>query len=120
VARLRPGLLRSVDPAAPIYSNVDSAVRLLRPGFSGGLPAKADVRSSRPNPRYRDAERLRGALEGNGGVIVYFTAAPVDDAFLPSLPELVRDLRLTVVAQREGWVVLRPSPLSTSDMSLVP
>ena len=103
--------LRSVDAGQPVYSNLDSAIRFLRRGFSGGLPAKADIRSGRPNPRYHDEmERFRRRLMA-GGVVVYFFDAAVPSTYLPSYPELIQDLRLRVVARGEGWVALAPDLL---------
>jgi 4-amino-4-deoxy-L-arabinose transferase-like glycosyltransferase len=103
------GWLQSVDPGVPVYSNVDSAIRFLRSGSGGGLPAKADVRSGRPNPAYpRELQRFRERLESARAVVVYFTDSPVRDTYLPSLGELIQQLGLSVVARGETWVALRP------------
>lgn len=110
---MRPWL-RSLDARTPVYSNADSAIRFLRPGPGGGLPAKADVRSGRPNPFYREElERLRARLEGDGGVIVYFIDSPVSERFLPALPELLHDLGAAAVARGENWIALR-IPIQTA------
>jgi 4-amino-4-deoxy-L-arabinose transferase-like glycosyltransferase len=112
------GWLRSVDAATPVYSNVDSAVRFLRGGFNGGLPAKADIRSGRPNPQYQyQMERFRGRLAGHGGVVVYFLDTAVSETYLPALPELLEQWRLIVIARGDGWVALAPPVESTSVMS---
>jgi hypothetical protein len=102
------GWLQSVDPATPLYSNLDSAVRFLHRGEIRGLPPKADIRSGLPNPQYRgDLERFRATVENAHGVIVYFTNSPVPDAFLPTVGELTGQLHLTVVARGDTWVLLR-------------
>jgi hypothetical protein len=112
------GWLRTLDAGAPVYSNVDSAVRFVRRGLSSGLPAKADIRSGRPNPQYPfEMERFRGRLAGAGGVVIYFPDAAVSEAYLPGLTELVQQWRLSVVARGDGWVALAPAVKSTSVMS---
>jgi len=109
--------LSSVDASAPVYSNLDSAVRFLRRGFSAGLPAKADIRSGSPNPLYRrDMERFRGRLAATNGVVIYFLETGIPETYLPGASELVRELGLREVARGDGWVALGP-PESTSDMS---
>jgi hypothetical protein len=108
--------LGSIDAAEPVYSNLDSAIRFLRRGFSGGLPPKADIRSGRPNPRYRDEMELFRRRLARGGVVVYFLDGAVPSTYLPALPEL-QSLGLRVVAGGDGWVALAP-PKSTSVMSL--
>lgn len=102
--------LRSLDAGVPVYSNVDSAVRFLGHDFAAGLPAKADVRSGRPNAAFAaDFARLRARLERGRGVVVYFTGAGAGLTYLPSLPELAQSLELGVVARGESWVALRPA-----------
>jgi len=110
------GWLQSVDAEAPVYSNIDSAIRFLRRGVSAGLPAKADIRSGRPNPQYQsEMARFRERLAG-GGVVIYFVDPAVSETYLPGLTELVQQWRLSEVARGNGWVALVPRVESTSVM----
>lgn len=100
--------VRSVEPAAPVYSNGFDAIFFLTGRVVHPIPAEKDYLTNRPNPGFiQELNALRADLERTGGLLVYFDAVAARRSFLPSRVELERALPLEVVATDAVGTVYR-------------
>jgi hypothetical protein len=100
--------VNTVDPAAPIFTNVPDVIYMLTGRRTNMIPRKVDPKSRIPNKRY-DSEiaHMKERLKQRNGVVAYFYA-PQRLWYLPSASELQTDAGLRLIAQKMDGYIYQP------------
>lgn len=105
--------LRTLPPGTPVYTNGADAVSLVTGRPAAGLPAKIDVRTRRPNPRYSDELAALGERLQGGAVVAYLHRITWRAWLYPSEEELRRRFGLRPLLQGADGIVWGMGPSRT-------
>jgi len=101
--------VRALPSGVPTYSNGADVVSLVTGRPTDGLPARFDVSTNHPNPRYPAEMAALGAQLRAGAVIVYLSRI-TGRLYYPSEPELRQRFELRTRAEARDGVILAEGP----------